>query len=56
MVVPWKVARLFVRCAEYLCRCHQSEELCLLQLKRTKNVVEFMLKFVAATLSDRGGN
>ena len=38
MVVPWKVAHLFVRCAEYLCHCHPSEELCLLQLKRTKKL------------------
>ena len=34
MAVPWKIARLFVRCAEYLCHCHQSEALCPLQMKR----------------------
>ena len=39
MVVPWKIARLFVRCAEYLCSCHPSKELCPLQLKRHRHLL-----------------
>ena len=39
MAVPWKIACLFVCCAEYLCHCHPSEEPCPLQMKRHRHFI-----------------